>query len=252
MSGHRGFIFMLMLVPVAITGLVYASVVSVEHTIYQHKVQQAARRAIGLPPRRSKLMRDLRATAVSRRKTNPNPAWMARTLSSIRCEDFDDLVNRTIPDPDDESHRHQCPRSSLKPPSTAAVLQGCQGDQRAVPAADPDPQLPQEGVGAGAGVDQTPSWVKEREAQRKRPIIIKPNGDQPLVLQVHALVIRRTRSMAAMIRRCASVNGRNGEKPIHAHEIELTGPSKIIHSPDKPLKCGARVWIETHHPVKAK
>ena len=30
----------------------------------------------------------------------------------------------------------------------------------------------------------------------------------------------------------------------YAHEVEILGPSKIIYSPDKPLSCGAHVWIE--------
>lgn len=25
--------------------------------------------------------------------------------------------------------------------------------------------------------------------------------------------------------------------------------AKVVYSPDKPLSCGARVWIETHNPV---
>lgn len=32
---------------------------------------------------------------------------------------------------------------------------------------------------------------------------------------------------------------------VYAHEVEILGPSKIIYSPDKPLSCGAHVWIET-------
>jgi len=35
----------------------------------------------------------------------------------------------------------------------------------------------------------------------------------------------------------------------YAHEVEIQGPSRIIYSPDKPLSCGARVWIETTAPV---
>lgn len=31
----------------------------------------------------------------------------------------------------------------------------------------------------------------------------------------------------------------------YGHEIEIDGPSKVVYSPDKPLSCGARVWIET-------
>lgn len=39
-----------------------------------------------------------------------------------------------------------------------------------------------------------------------------------------------------------------GSQP--AHEIEILGPAKIVHSPHKPLSCGARVWIETRADVR--
>jgi hypothetical protein len=35
----------------------------------------------------------------------------------------------------------------------------------------------------------------------------------------------------------------------YAHEVEIDGPSKVVYSPDKPLSCGAHVWIETYHGV---
>lgn len=31
----------------------------------------------------------------------------------------------------------------------------------------------------------------------------------------------------------------------YAHEVEILGNSTVVYSPDKPLSCGARVWIET-------
>jgi hypothetical protein len=31
----------------------------------------------------------------------------------------------------------------------------------------------------------------------------------------------------------------------YCHEVMIDGPSKVIYSPNKPLSCGARVWIET-------
>jgi hypothetical protein len=37
---------------------------------------------------------------------------------------------------------------------------------------------------------------------------------------------------------------------VYAHEVEIVGKSKVIYSPDKPLSCGARVWIETQDEVK--
>jgi hypothetical protein len=33
------------------------------------------------------------------------------------------------------------------------------------------------------------------------------------------------------------------------YEVEITGPSKVVYSPDKPLSCGATVWIETESEV---
>lgn len=35
----------------------------------------------------------------------------------------------------------------------------------------------------------------------------------------------------------------------YAHEVEIDGPSKIVYSPDKPLSCGAHVWMETQGEV---
>lgn len=42
---------------------------------------------------------------------------------------------------------------------------------------------------------------------------------------------------------------------IYAKELEILDErgnvvAKIVYSPDKPLSCGARVWIETHHEVR--
>ena len=35
----------------------------------------------------------------------------------------------------------------------------------------------------------------------------------------------------------------------YANAVEIKGPSKVVYSPDKPLSCGARVWIETESEV---
>ena len=41
----------------------------------------------------------------------------------------------------------------------------------------------------------------------------------------------------------------------YAHEVLIYGQddkiaAKVIYSPDKPLSCGAKVWIETQNKVK--
>jgi hypothetical protein len=39
---------------------------------------------------------------------------------------------------------------------------------------------------------------------------------------------------------------------IYAHDVLIHGPSRVIYSPDKPLSCGAHVWIETEAQVEIK
>ena len=36
----------------------------------------------------------------------------------------------------------------------------------------------------------------------------------------------------------------------YAHEVRILGESKIVYSADKPLSCGAKVWIETEAVVE--
>lgn len=38
----------------------------------------------------------------------------------------------------------------------------------------------------------------------------------------------------------------------YAHEVEIKGESKVVYSPDKPLSCGAYVWMETEAEVIVK
>jgi len=36
----------------------------------------------------------------------------------------------------------------------------------------------------------------------------------------------------------------------YAHNVDILGPAKVIYSPNKPLSCGAKVWIETNGVVE--
>ena len=36
----------------------------------------------------------------------------------------------------------------------------------------------------------------------------------------------------------------------YGHEVTVNGPCKVVYSPDKPLSCGAKVWIETESGVQ--
>jgi len=56
-------------------------------------------------------------------------------------------------------------------------------------------------------------------------------------------------------------NNKNGENnPVltvktykdnrYAHDVRIKGPSRVVYSPDKPLSCGAHVWVETESEVE--
>lgn len=36
----------------------------------------------------------------------------------------------------------------------------------------------------------------------------------------------------------------------YAHEVIIKGDSKVVYSPNKPLSCGAKVWIETESEIE--
>jgi hypothetical protein len=32
---------------------------------------------------------------------------------------------------------------------------------------------------------------------------------------------------------------------VRAHRVTIAGPSELVYSPEHPLPCGARLWVET-------
>jgi hypothetical protein len=45
------------------------------------------------------------------------------------------------------------------------------------------------------------------------------------------------------------LTAKNYKDNVRCNEIEIAGPCKVVYSPDKPLSCGATVWIETESEV---
>ena len=43
---------------------------------------------------------------------------------------------------------------------------------------------------------------------------------------------------------------KNYKSNTYAHTAEIKGPSRVVHRPQNPLSCGARVWIETDSEVE--
>jgi len=43
---------------------------------------------------------------------------------------------------------------------------------------------------------------------------------------------------------------KGGGKNDYAHTVIINDHTKVVYSPDKPLSCGAKVWIETTEEVE--
>jgi len=40
------------------------------------------------------------------------------------------------------------------------------------------------------------------------------------------------------------------KKNLKGNEVVVHGPSRVVYSADKPLSCGAKVWVETESLVE--
>ena len=38
---------------------------------------------------------------------------------------------------------------------------------------------------------------------------------------------------------------KRGKTNVYAKSVKIDGPCRVVYRPDKPLSCGAKVWIET-------
>lgn len=43
---------------------------------------------------------------------------------------------------------------------------------------------------------------------------------------------------------------KRGRRNDYAHAVTILGPSRVVYRPEKPLSCGARVWLETDAEVR--
>jgi hypothetical protein len=71
----------------------------------------------------------------------------------------------------------------------------------------------------------------------------------PTITRVHVNqhVIRSNQKTGA---REPPLTVKRGRSNTRAREVALAGPARVVYRPDDPLPCGARVWIETAHPVE--
>jgi len=69
-------------------------------------------------------------------------------------------------------------------------------------------------------------------------------------LHVNQHVIRRNRFISNPLEHEPPITVKQSKSNRYCHSVTIHGPSNIVYSPDKPLSCGAKVWIETESPVE--
>jgi hypothetical protein len=65
-------------------------------------------------------------------------------------------------------------------------------------------------------------------------------------IHVNQHVIRRNTKTGE---REAPLTVKTSRANIRAHAVEIEGSCQVVYSPERPLSCGARVWIETRAAV---
>lgn len=66
------------------------------------------------------------------------------------------------------------------------------------------------------------------------------------IIHVNQHVIKRNSKTGE---REPTLTVKRGKRNTYAHDVVINGPSRVVYRPDKPLGCGAKVWIETEAEV---
>jgi hypothetical protein len=66
------------------------------------------------------------------------------------------------------------------------------------------------------------------------------------IIHVNQHVIRRN---AKTGERSPVLTVKRGRANVYGTTVEVLGACRVVYSPDRPLSCGARVWIETEATV---
>ena len=67
------------------------------------------------------------------------------------------------------------------------------------------------------------------------------------IIHVNQHVVRRNGKTGS---RDPVLTVKQGRTNTYATAAEVLGPCRVVYSPDRPLSCGAKVWIETDAEVR--
>lgn len=83
-------------------------------------------------------------------------------------------------------------------------------------------------------------YVRREELTPGKIIVMRPGTIKRIHVNQH--MIRRNNATGER-NNVITVQWRNKSYP--ADKVQIKGLAETIYSPDKPLSCGARVWVET-------
>lgn len=87
-------------------------------------------------------------------------------------------------------------------------------------------------------------YVRREELTPGKTIVMSPGTIKRIHVNQH--MIRRNKATGER-NNVITVQWRNKSYPVE--KVQIKGPAEAIYSPDKPLSCGARVWVETRGEV---
>lgn len=91
-------------------------------------------------------------------------------------------------------------------------------------------------------VDKWPAWKFSREVRAEMERL------DPQTTRFTTIIHVNQHKIKSKSKKPLTVKTYNSNQ--EASRVRLTGPSDVVYSPDKPLSCGAKCWIETKFEVE--
>ncbi|MDJ0535740.1 MAG: hypothetical protein QNJ70_25165 [Xenococcaceae cyanobacterium MO_207.B15] len=88
-----------------------------------------------------------------------------------------------------------------------------------------------------------PGTWKTNEVEKNSKSKNQPKEDEKeTIIHVNSNEIRQNIRRSAEKRKPVIVI--RGDSKVYANAVEIPYPCRVVYQPDKPLSCGAKVWIE--------
>jgi hypothetical protein len=96
-------------------------------------------------------------------------------------------------------------------------------------------------------------------AAKANPAAVTNRVAETDVVRIPAGRLKRIHVNQHVVRRNAKTGGLDppisvklSDSTLACQSVEISGPSSVIYSPARPLRCGARLWVETKAEIIAQ